>query len=150
MSEAARALLVAAIGAAIVLMRMAAQAGRMPASSPERLVEEFRLIRLASLVLGVTAGTTIGLAVAHENAPGTAVEIALAVFVAGLAAYAATCEPRQALGLIALGFVAHALMDIGHRPGLLPNDLVPRWYLIGCAIYDSAVAGICYWPVFRR
>ena len=142
MSEAARALLVAAIGAAIVLMRMAAQAGRMPASSPERLVEEFRLIRLASLVLGVTAGTTIGLAVAHENAPGTAVEIALAVFVAGLAAYAATCEPRQALGLIALGFVAHALMDIGHRPGLLPNDLVPRWYLIGCAIYDSAVAGI--------
>jgi hypothetical protein len=149
-SEAARALLVAAIGAALVLMRMAAQAGRMPASSPERLVEEFRLIRLASLVLGVTAGTTIGLAVAHENAPGTAVEIALAVFVAGLAAYAATCEPRQALGLIALGFVAHALMDIGHRPGLLPNDLVPRWYLIGCAIYDSAVAGICYWPVFRR
>jgi hypothetical protein len=149
-SEAARALLVAAIGAAIVLMRMAAQAGRMPASSPERLVEEFRLIRLASLVLGVTAGTTIGLAVAHENAPGTAVEIALAVFVAGLAAYAATCEPRKALGLIVLGFVAHALMDIGHRPGLLPNDLVPRWYLIGCAIYDSAVAGICYWPVFRR
>jgi hypothetical protein len=149
-SEAARALLVAAIGAAIVLMRMAAQAARTPPSSPERLVEEFRLIRLASLVLGATAGTTIGLAVAHQNARGAGIEVALAVFIAGLAAYAATREPRQALGLIALGFVAHALIDIGHRPGLLPDDLVPRWYLIGCAVYDSALAGVCYWPVFRR
>lgn len=150
MSEAARALAVAALGAAVVLARLAVQAARTPVSAPQRLVEEFRLIRIASLVLAATAGATIGLAVAHEHASGTALEIVLSALLVALSAYAATREPRQGLGLIALGFVAHALVDIGHRPGLLPANIAPRWYLVACAVYDSLVAALCYWPVIRR
>jgi hypothetical protein len=149
-SEAGRALAVAALGAAVLLARLSARAAAAPVSAPERLVEEFRVIRLASLLLAATAGASIGLAVAHEHATGTSLEIAVSTLAIAVAAYAATRDPRQALGLLALGFVAHALIDIAHRPGLLPFDLAPRWYLIACAIYDSALAALCYWPVLRR
>lgn len=149
MSEAQRALSVAALGILAVLVRQAFQAVR--ATSPaERLVEEFRLIRVATLVLAATGGASIGLAVGQEHLTGSAFEIMVAAAVVALAAVAATRDPRQALTMISLGFVGHALVDIAHRPGLLPPALGPRWYFVACAVFDSLVAAVCYWPAFRR
>jgi hypothetical protein len=148
-SEAQRALSVAALGILAVLVRQAFQAVR--ATSPaERLVEEFRLIRVATLVLAATGGASIGLAVGQEHLTGSAFEIMVAAAVVALAAVAATRDPRQALTMISLGFVGHALVDIAHRPGLLPPALGPRWYFVACAVFDSLVAAVCYWPAFRR
>lgn len=150
MSEGFRAVLVLALGAAAVLVRLAWQAARTPASDGTRLVAEFRVIRLAAIMLAATGAIYIGFAVAREQATGAAVEIALAAGFIALAAVAMTRDPRQALAMLALGFVAHALLDIAHRPGLLSPEFAPRWYLVGCAVYDSAVAAICYWPALRR
>jgi hypothetical protein len=148
-SEAQRALAVAALGILALLVRQAYQAVR--AGSPaERLVEEFRLIRIATLVLAATGGASIGLAVVHEQLTGTAFEIMVAAAVVAAAAVAATRDPRQALTMISLTFVGHALVDIAHRPGLLPPALGPRWYFVACAVFDSVVAAVCYWPAFRR
>jgi hypothetical protein len=149
-SEAQRALAVAALGILAVLTRLALQAARASASPAERLVEEFRLIRFASLILAATGGAGVGLAAVHEHVMGTALEIMIAAAVITVAAIAATRDPRQALAIIALGFVGHALVDIAHRPGLLPPALAPRWYFIACAIFDSLVAAVCYWPALRR
>ncbi len=149
MSEAQRALAVAALGVLAVLSRLAYHAARA-SSPPERLVEEFRLIRFATLILAATGGAGVGLAVVQEDLTGTAVEIMVAAAVVVLASVAAMRDPRQALTMISLGFVGHALVDIAHRPGLLPPALGPRWYFVACAVFDSLVAAICYWPAFRR
>ena len=149
MSEAQRALAVAALGVLAVLARLAYHAAR--ASAPaERLVEEFRLIRFATLILAATGGAGVGLAVVQEDLTGTAFEIMVAAAVVALASIAAMRDPRQALTMISLGFVGHALVDIAHRPGLLPPALGPRWYFVACAVFDSLGAAICYWPAFRR
>ena len=39
---------------------------------------------------------------------------------------------------------------VAHRPGLLPEGLAPRWYSIGCAVYDVYIGALCYLPVLRR
>jgi hypothetical protein len=148
-SEAQRALAVAGLGILAVLVRQAYQAARA-ASPAERLVEEFRLIRLGTLVLAATGGVGVGLAVVQEHLTGTAFEIMVAAATVALAGIAATRDPRQALTMISLGFVGHALVDIAHRPGLLPPALAPRWYFVACAVFDSLVAAVCYWPAFRR
>ena len=44
----------------------------------------------------------------------------------------------------------HAVVDILHRPGLLPEDLAPRWYSIGCAVYDVYLGALCYLPMLKR
>jgi hypothetical protein len=59
-------------------------------------------------------------------------------------------DPRQALTMLALAFAAHAILDVAHRPGLLPADVAPRWYLIGCAVYDVCIGALCYLPILRR
>lgn len=150
MSEGLRAVLVLALGVAGILARLAWQAARTPVSDGTRLVAEFRVIRLAAILLAATGAVYIGFAVARAQTTGAALEIALAAGFITLAAVAMTRDPRQALAMLALGFVAHALLDIAHRPGFLPPEFAPRWYLIGCAVYDSAIAAICYWPALRR
>jgi formate hydrogenlyase subunit 4 len=149
-SEGLRAVLVLALGVAGILARLAWQAARTPVSDGTRLVAEFRVIRLAAILLAATGAVYIGFAVARAQTTGAALEIALAAGFITLAAVAMTRDPRQALAMLALGFVAHALLDIAHRPGFLPPEFAPRWYLIGCAVYDSAIAAICYWPALRR
>ena len=32
----------------------------------------------------------------------------------------------------------------------LPDGLTPRWYAIGCAVYDVYVGALCYLPILRR
>jgi hypothetical protein len=28
--------------------------------------------------------------------------------------------------------------------------VAPRWYSIGCAVYDAYIGALCYWPILRR
>jgi hypothetical protein len=149
-SEALRTLLVACGGLAAALTWQSLRATASPTSSPERLVEELRLAQMAALLLALTAGAYIGFAVVRENEPGVGFDIAFAVGFVLAAAVAMVRDPRQALTIVALAFAAHAVLDVAHRPGLLPEALAPRWYAVGCAVYDVYIAAVCYLPVLRR
>ncbi len=123
----------------------------VPVNSPERLVSELRLAQMAALLLALTAGAYIGLAVAHEARPGVGFDIALAVGFFVAAATTLVRDPRQALTILALAFAAHAILDVAHRPGWpLPDGVAPRWYSIGCAVYDVYIGALCYFPILRR
>jgi hypothetical protein len=139
----------AMLGAALTWQ--AVRAAMVPVSSPERLVAELRLAQLAALLLSLSAGAYIGLAVAHETERGVGVDIALAVGFFVTAAATLVRDPRQALTILALAFAAHAILDVAHRPGwLLPDGMAPRWYSIGCAVYDVFIGALCYFPILRR
>ena len=139
----------AMLGAALTWQ--AVRAAMVPVSSPERLVAELRLAQLAALLLSMSAGAYIGLAVAHETERGVGVDVALAVGFFVTAAATLVRDPRQALTILALAFAAHAILDVAHRPGwLLPDGMAPRWYSIGCAVYDVYIGALCYFPILRR
>lgn len=150
MSEALRTVAVAFGALALGLTWQAVRTAAVPANSPHRLVAELRLAQLAALVLTLTAGAYIGFAVTHENQPGVGLDIALAVGFLVVAAVTMVRDPRQALTIVALAFVAHAVLDIAHRPGILPDGLTPRWYAVGCAVYDLYLGALCYLPLLRR
>jgi len=150
LSEALRTVVVAFGGLAILFTWQSIRTAAIPASSPQRLVEELRLAQVAALLLALTAGAYIGFAVVRENEPGVGFDIALAVGFLLVAALTMVRDPRQALTIIALAFAAHAVLDVAHRPGLLPDALAPRWYAIGCAVYDVVIGAVCYLPVLRR
>lgn len=150
MSEALRTVAIAFGGLAVLFTWQSIRTAAIPASSPQRLVEELRLAQVAALLLTLTAGAYIGFAVVRENEPGVGLDIALAVGFLLVAALTMVRDPRQALTIIALAFAAHAVLDVAHRPGLLPDALAPRWYAIGCAVYDVVIGAVCYLPVLRR
>jgi len=150
LSEALRTVAIAFGGLAVFFTWQSIRTTRIPTSSPERLVEELRLAQLAALLLSLTAGAYIGFAVVRENEPGVGLDVALAVGFLLVAALTMVRDPREALTIIALAFAAHAIVDVAHRPGLLPDALAPRWYAIGCAVYDVVIAAVCYLPVLRR
>ena len=150
MSEALRTTLIAfgALGAGFTWQSV--RTSDVPASSPQRLVEELRLAQMAALLLTLTAGAYIGFAIVRENDPGAGLDIALAVGFLLVAAFTMVRDPRQSLTIVALAFAAHAVLDVAHRPGLLPEGLAPRWYSIGGAVYDVYIGALCYLPVLRR
>lgn len=150
MSEAFRTVLVAfgALGAGFSWQ--AVRTAAIPTASPHRLVAELRLAQMAALLLTLAAGAYIGFAVTRENQPGVGLDIALAVGFLLVCAWTMLKDPRQALTIVALAFAAHAVVDVLHRPGLLPDALAPRWYAIGCAVYDVVIGALCYLPVLRR
>jgi hypothetical protein len=139
----------AALGAGLTWLSFRTAA--IPASSPDRLVSELRLAQLAALLLALSAGAYVGFAVAHEARPGVGFDVALAIGFFVAAAATLIREPRQALTMLALAFAAHAVLDVAHRPGwLLPEGMAPRWYSIGCAVYDVYISALCYFPILRR
>lgn len=150
MSEALRTALIAfgALGAGFAWL--SSRTAAIPPVSPERLVAELRLAQIAALLLTLSAGAYIGFAVVRENEPGVGLDIALAVGFLVVAAVTMVRDPRQALTIVALAFAAHAVLDVAHRPGLLPEALAPRWYSVGCAVYDVFMGAVCYLPVLRR
>lgn len=150
MSEALRTVVIAFGGLAALFTWQSIRTASIPPASPERLVEELRMAQMAALLLSLTAGAYIGFAVVRENEPGVGLDIALAVGFLLVAALTMVRDPRQALTIIALAFAAHAVLDVAHRPGLLPDALAPRWYAIGCAVYDVVIGAVCYLPVLRR
>ncbi len=130
---------------------MAVRTAMIPVSSPERLVAELRLAQLAALLLVMSAGAYVGLAVVREAQPGVGFDVALAVGFFVVAAATLVRDPRHALTMLALAFAAHAVLDVAHRPGwLLPEGMAPRWYSIGCAVYDVYIGALCYLPILRR
>jgi len=143
-TDAARTLLVASalsvIAAATFVLRMR----RHDADSHARLVDELRAANAAALFLAATGASTIGFTIAHGESSTAALEMAFALLFVGTAGAMFFRNPRQALGLGAIAFLAHALLDLAHRPGGLSTDIFPRTYLIGCAIYDGAIAGLCF------
>lgn len=150
MSEGLRTLLVAAVAFGVGFSFQSIKTASIPISSPERLVAELRLAQIAALLLTLSAGAYLGFAAANDTRTGVGLDIALSVGLFVLAAYTLTCDPRQALTLLALGFAAHATIDIGHRPGMLPEAIAPRWYTVGCASYDLVIGALCYFPILRR
>jgi hypothetical protein len=149
-SDTLRAILFAYFALLGALGWLAVRASSVPSGAPARLVAEFGVVRLASLLLAVAAGVGIGVAAAREQVPAGALDVALAAGFVALAGVAQTKDPRQALMLLSGGFAAHALFDIAHRPGLLSPDLGPHWFLIASAVYDVAAGAICYLPLLRR
>jgi hypothetical protein len=149
-SEALRTVLVAFGGLALGFTWQSIRTSAVPATSPDRLIAELRLAQFAALILTLTAGAYIGFAVVHENQPGVGLDIALAVGFLLVAAITMVRDPRQGLTSVALAFAGHAVVDVLHRPGLLAADLAPRWYSIGCAVYDVYLGALCYLPMLRR
>lgn len=150
MSEALRT---AAVAFGALLIGVAWQSFRtasVPATSPERLVAELRLAQITALLLVMSAGAYLGFAVAAESRPGVGFDIALALGFFVIAAATMVRDPRQALTILALAFAAHAVVDVAHRPGWLPDGIAPRWYAIGCAVYDLFIGALCYFPILRR
>ena len=151
MTEAARSIVVAFALIGSGMTWQAIQSARVPVSSPDRLVAELRLAQLAALLLALSAGAYIGLAVAHEALAGVGFDIALAAGFFVVAASTMVRDPRQALTILALAFAAHAIVDVTHRPGWpLPDGVAPRWYSIWCAVYDVYIGALCYFPILRR
>ncbi|HTI37423.1 MAG TPA: hypothetical protein VL484_07705 [Vicinamibacterales bacterium] len=150
MSEAFRTIAVAFGALAAGVTWMSVRTASIPLSSPQRLVAELRLAQIAALLLSLIAGAYVGLAVVRENDPGVGLDVALAAVFMVTAAWTMMRDPRQALTILALAFAAHAVVDVAHRPGLLPDALAPRWYSIGCAVYDVYIGAICYLPILRR
>jgi len=149
-SEALRTVLIGFGGVAAGFTWLSARTSALPSATPQRLIDELRLAQLAALLLTLSAGAYIGFAVVRENEPGVGLDIAITIGFLIAAGMSMIKEPRQALTILALAFAAHAVLDVAHRPGLLPDALAPRWYAIGCAVYDAYIGALCYLPVLRR
>jgi hypothetical protein len=149
-TDAARALLLVALALIAGFAWMTLRALRLPTSSPDRLVAELRLAQFGAVLLALTAGASLGLTAANEARPGIAIEAAVALLFFAIATIAPLRDPREALTLLALAFGAHIVADISHRPGLLPDQLAPRWFVVGCAIHNLCAGVLCYLPVLRR
>ena len=147
-TDAARTLLVACALSAAAATMFVARLRRMDADSPERRIGELRAANAAALLVAATGAATIGFSVVNAAALTAAMELAIAFLFLGAAGWMFFREPRAALLIAALALVAHALVDLAHRPGMLSTELFPRWYLIGCASYDGYVAALCF--VARR
>jgi hypothetical protein len=150
MSEGLRTILIAGIAMAAGFTWQGLRTAAIPVNSPQRLVAELRLAQIAALLLALTAGAYIGFAVSHENRLGSSIDIALAIGFFLIAATTLVRDPRHALTILALAFAAHAIVDVARRPGLLPDGIAPRWYAIGCAVFDVYIGAVAYWPILRR
>jgi hypothetical protein len=115
------------------------------ASQPQRLIGELRFAQAVAILLAVTAGCWLGLAIRAGDDRLASLDVTFSIAAAVLAAAALMMDPRQALFLLAGTLMAHALVDIAHRPGWLSPTIAPRWFAVGCAAYDVYVAALCYW-----
>lgn len=150
MPDTSHILLLTALGIAGATTLMTFRIAKMSGLSAERTVAELRLAQIAALLLVMVSSAYLGFAALLENRLGGGLDVVLAVGFLIVAITATLREPREALTILALGFIAHALVDILHRPGALPTVITPRWYLLGCAILNLYTATLCYLPVIKR
>ena len=150
MSEALRTLILTAVASGAVLGWLSIRTARTDPTSPRRLVAELRLAQLAAVTLVFVAGAYLGFAAGAEHQAGTGLDVALALGFFVVGALAPSRDPREALTVLGLAFAGHAVVDVLHRPGALPVGVVPDWYLIGCAVFNVVVGGLCYLPMFKR
>ncbi|MBE55530.1 MAG: hypothetical protein CL479_03005 [Acidobacteria bacterium] len=150
MSDVLLALLVTAVTSGAGFVWLSLRTLQLDTNAPNRLIAELRLAQTGALLLAFVAGAYIGFAGVANATAGGGLDIALALGFFVVAASAQTRDPREALIILAIAFVAHAIVDILHRPGALSVGIVPQWYLIGCAVYNIAIGALCYLPVLRR
>jgi len=144
MTDTARVLLTAAVLSVSAFGAFAWRVSRLDPSQPERLIGELRLAQWAAILLAATGSTSIGFAAAQVAIPLGTLDVTFAVAFVLLAGLVLLREPRTGLLVAAVGFLAHALLDLAHRPGGLSADLIPRWYVAGCAAWDLALSAMCF------
>ena len=138
-------LLTAGVLSAIALATFAWRVTRIDVEDSDRLIGELRLMQWAGVMMAGVSAVPMGLALAATTAPLAHIDVAVAAIFVGLAGLVLQRDPREGLLLACFGFLAHALLDIAHRPGWLAPDLAPRWYTIGCAIHNVFLAAWCFW-----
>jgi len=149
MNDTVRVLTAAAVVSLAAIATLAWRIARTDPSQAERLIGQLRLAQWAAVLLAGVSAVPIGLAVARVADAMSNLDAALGVVLVGLAGIVLQREPREALLLVAGGFIVHALLDIAHRPGWLSSDLAPRWFTVGCATYNTCLAAVCYWASRR-
>lgn len=142
MTETARVLLTAGILSAVALTTFVWRVIRPGRAPHEYLIDQLRLSQVAALLLASMGAVGIGVAVAGAGAQGASLEAA-----AGLTAVLASLivlrsEPPAALLLVALFFLLHGLFDWAHRPGLMSAQFAPRWWTVGCTIFNVYLAAL--------
>ena len=149
MTETVRALLATAILAGSGLSVFVWRLGRLDPSEPARLIGELRFSQWMALTLASVGGAWLGVTAVHAPVGFGAVEVTIAVMTILFAGWTLQRETRQSLALLCAAFLVHALIDVAHRPGWLPDGIAPRWFTIGSAAFDVYMAALCFW-VQRR
>lgn len=149
MTDTARALLVAALLASSGLGLFVWRLTRIDPAEPERLIAELRFTHWMAVILAVVGGAWIGLAAARATPALSGVDLTIAIAATLAAAWTLQRETRNALAILCVAFLAHAIIDTAHRPGWLAADLAPRWFTLGCAAFNVYLSALCFW-VQRR
>ena len=144
MNETARALLVAAALTALGLAVFVQRLVRIDPAEPARLIGELRFSHWMSATLAAVSGAWLGLAAASGTQFPGGIDLTVAVLLVVLAAWTLQRDTRQALTVLCLAFLGHAIIDIAHRPGWLAADLAPRWFTLGCAAFNLVLSALCY------
>jgi uncharacterized membrane protein HdeD (DUF308 family) len=148
-TDATRVLLTAAILAVTAVGAYAVRLAQAETDSHDHLVGQLRLSSVMAILLAALGAIDVGLAIASRSLPSAGLDVAIGCAFVVAAAFALSRAPREGLFLMACAFLAHALSAIAHRPGLLAEEIAPRWYLSGSAACDLYLATVCYW-VRRR
>lgn len=149
MTDTARVLLTAALLSGVAVSLFAWRVTRIELDEPERLIGELRLAQWMAVLFAGSSGVPIGLALARPATPFGHLDVALAAAFIAVAGFVIQRDPREGLLVASLGLIAHALVDIAHRPGWLPPDLSPRWFTAGCATFNVYLAAWCFWARHR-
>lgn len=145
MTDTVRLLAVAGALSISALATFAWRVSRGETTGPDRLVGQLRLAQWVAVFLAATTGASIGFAATQPSVTVGTIEVTMAFAGLLVAGVVVQSEPRLGLLVAGAAFVGHALFDVAHRPGLLTDVLVPRWFIVGAAVWDLAMAAICFW-----
>lgn len=144
MTETARALLVAAVLTGLGLVAFVMRLIRIDPAEPARLIGELRFAHWMSATIAAVGGAWLGLAAARSGQLETGIDLTIAIALIVLGAWTLQRDTRQALAVLCVAFLAHAIIDTAHRPGFLAADLAPRWFTLGCAGFNVLLSALCY------
>jgi hypothetical protein len=117
---------------------------------PAQRIAELRAANVAAIVLAATGASAVGFAVAQPSAPTAALEVAIGLLFVGAAGWMLLRDPHDALLIASVAFLAHAAVDLAHRPGWLSTGLMPHGFLVGAAVYDASIAALCFLARWQR
>src|SRR5262245_29582169 len=102
-----------------------------------------------SATLAAVGGAWLSLAAVRSTQLPGGVDLTIAIALIVLGALTLQRETRQALTILCIAFLAHAIIDTAHRPGLLDAGLAPRWFTLGCAGFNLFLSALCFMAVRR-
>ena len=144
MNETARALLVAAALAGLGLAVFVQRLLRIDPNEPARLIGELRFSHWMSTALAAVGGAWLGLAASRSTQLASGIDLTISIALIVMGAWTLQRETRQALAILCVAFLLHALIDVAHRPGGLAFDLAPRWFTLGCAGFNLLLSALCF------